>query len=63
MNIADFRSIMNEIDNINAHNILAGIVAIYKADGMDTAKASLEGREISEIIVAAVCDYLKNFVK
>jgi len=63
MNIAGFRSILNEIDNINTNNMLAGIVDAYKADGMAAAKASLEGKEISEIIINAVCDYLKDFVK
>lgn len=63
MNIAGFRSVMNEIDHINTHNLLAGIVSIFKAEGMDPAKAFLESKEISEMIIIAVCDYLKNFVK
>lgn len=63
MNIAGFRSLMSEIDNINANNKLAGIVDTYKADGMTAVKASLENKEITEIIINAICDYLKDFAK
>lgn len=63
MDIAGFRSLMSEIDKINANNRLAGVVDTYKAGGMAAAKASLENKEISEIIINAVCNYLKDFAK